>query len=202
MKHGIYIFISLSALAHVATIGIATDNYKLPETSEQGRSSIEVSISKYQATPVEQTETKKISSVAQKKTSDSSTGKNNQENTQNIATDDRLKTDNPENAETIIKVTDNNEKIISVLHNEFNKHFYYPRSAQRKNWQGQVLLGFSITPAGQINNIQINKSSGYDILDNAAIDSLSRVSPNEQLVIALNGQTSQHTLPVHYTIRH
>jgi TonB family protein len=91
-------------------------------------------------------------------------------------------------------------KITSILNNELSKHFHYPKAAQRRNWQGEVLVEFKILANGTIENIHINKSSGYTILDNAAIKALEKINRYEQFAIALSGNNLEHILPVKYQI--
>jgi len=66
-------------------------------------------------------------------------------------------------------------RVISILYKELNKYFIYPGLAQKRNWQGKVLLSLRVTSNGKINNVQLNSSSGYNILDQAAINSLIKV---------------------------
>lgn len=66
-------------------------------------------------------------------------------------------------------------RVISVIYQELNQHFTYPKLAQKRNWQGKVLLSLQVSTNGKINNVQIHKSSGYSVLDQAAIDSLIKV---------------------------
>lgn len=54
-------------------------------------------------------------------------------------------------------------------------HFYYPAIAQRRGQQGIVLLAFRITVAGDIEAIHVAQSSGYTLLDRAAIGALRKV---------------------------
>lgn len=72
-------------------------------------------------------------------------------------------------------------RVISVIHKELNQHFTYPKLAQRRNWQGKVLLSLRVTSSGKINNIRINQSSGYSILDQAAINSLIKMGNLPQI---------------------
>jgi len=67
-------------------------------------------------------------------------------------------------------------KIISLLKDKIQQYFYYPKLAQRQNWQGKVLLVFDINNQGIIKNITVKQSSGYSILDNAAKTSLTRIT--------------------------
>lgn len=94
----------------------------------------------------------------------------------------------------------NTEEVIAVLQQELSKHFYYPKSAQRKNWQGLVILSFTIMPDGIIHKIEVNKSSGYDVLDSAAIDALKEIEMQSVLAVALNGNQLHQLLPVNYKL--
>ena len=65
----------------------------------------------------------------------------------------------------------------SALRLELNKHINrtYPLMARKRGWQGKVLLGFRVTPRGEIEDIQVLNSSGHSVLDRAAIRSLSKI---------------------------
>lgn len=80
--------------------------------------------------------------------------------------------------------------ILALLHQTFRKHYEYPKLAARKGWHGEVLLGFTLDAHGTIVNAHIAKSSGYRLLDNAALKSLSKVTSiqvqlNEPLTLDL-----------------
>lgn len=66
-------------------------------------------------------------------------------------------------------------RVISIINKELIQHFIYPKLAQKRNWQGKVLLSLRVSASGKINNVQLNSSSGYDVLDQAAINSLVKV---------------------------
>jgi len=66
-------------------------------------------------------------------------------------------------------------KIISLLREKIQQNFYYPKLAQRRNWQGDVQLAFDVNNYGSIKNITVKESSGYEILDNAAMNALIKV---------------------------
>jgi len=75
--------------------------------------------------------------------------------------------------------------VISIIHKALSQHFSYPRLAQRRNWQGKVLLSIRVSASGKIENIKLNQSSGYTILDKAGISSLTKVGELPQLVSLL-----------------
>ncbi|MCW9012976.1 MAG: TonB family protein [Gammaproteobacteria bacterium] len=101
-----------------------------------------------------------------------------------------------ENSRSSIDTT----KITSILNTELSRYFHYPRAAQRRNWQGQVLLEFIILSDGDISQIKVNKSSGYSILDNAAMEALNKIEQRTQLALAINGHKLAQVLPVTYRL--
>ena len=68
------------------------------------------------------------------------------------------------------------KKIIGQLQQELAHFFYYPPQAQRRGIQGLVLIGFKLTQHGRIDSVSISKSSGYSVLDNAALDAFNQAS--------------------------
>jgi len=53
----------------------------------------------------------------------------------------------------------------------------YPRQAERKQITGVVHVSFTIASSGSVSGIRISRSSGHAILDQAAIDMVTRASP-------------------------
>jgi len=94
-------------------------------------------------------------------------------NTKHYQQEKKQNTHSRENV-TVSKVNSDisRARVVSILHEKLKQHFSYPVLAQRKNWQGKVLLTLRITHKGTIEDVQLNKSSGYSILDQAAITSL------------------------------
>lgn len=72
-------------------------------------------------------------------------------------------------------------QIESLIRTRFADHFHYPALAQHHGWQGEVLLAFRVEPDGTIGAIEVVRSSGYAILDQAAIESMRAI---EQLEFA------------------
>lgn len=54
-------------------------------------------------------------------------------------------------------------------------NFSYPLMARRRGWQGEVLLAFRIETDGRILDARIARSSGYGLLDKAALTALGKV---------------------------
>ena len=72
-------------------------------------------------------------------------------------------------------------RVISIIYKELNQYFTYPTLAQKRNWQGKVELTLRVTSNGKIEDVQLNNSSGYSILDQAAISSLLKVGNLPQI---------------------
>jgi len=54
-------------------------------------------------------------------------------------------------------------------------HFRYPLLARRRGWQGEVVLSFRLEADGRILDARIARSSGYGVLDHAALAALGKV---------------------------
>ncbi|WP_322994569.1 energy transducer TonB [Castellaniella sp.] len=50
----------------------------------------------------------------------------------------------------------------------------YPRTSQRRREQGRVVLRVLISPLGQVASVKVQKSSGHERLDQAAVDAMQR----------------------------
>lgn len=79
-------------------------------------------------------------------------------------------------------------------------YFSYPALARRQGWEGQVLLALTIEPDGQLDNLQVARSSGYAVLDAAALHALQRVGRLSAAADWLAGSTLDMQLPVIYRL--
>jgi periplasmic protein TonB len=50
----------------------------------------------------------------------------------------------------------------------------YPRQAKREGWEGTTLLRVSVQPSGKPGAVKLQKSSGHDVLDEAAIAAVEK----------------------------
>ena len=76
----------------------------------------------------------------------------------------------------------------------------YPSLAQRRGWEGTVLLRVQVLASGKPGDIQIQKSSGRQQLDDAALAAVKRWSfvPAKQGDVAQDGWVS---VPIDFKIR-
>jgi len=63
---------------------------------------------------------------------------------------------------------------LSVISNIVQRHINYPPIARRMGWEGRVLVSFVLEPNGDIRDLKVLKSSGYEVLDKEALDAIRR----------------------------
>lgn len=83
------------------------------------------------------------------------------------------------------------------IESELARYFQYPYLARREGWEGAVQLAFRITGGGEISDIRIARSSGYPVLDKAAIEALTKAT---RIVDWPAGRTTVMELPVYYRL--
>ena len=121
----------------------------------------------------------------------------------NIKTENHFAKNNSENEKSVInkeiKNIDSSVKIIGHIRDKIKYHFYYPRIAQKRNWQGTVTLNLSINKTGEIKDVSILTSSGHDVLDNAALDVLNKIK-NKQFLAHIVNKKESIQLPITYQL--
>ena len=80
------------------------------------------------------------------------------------------------------------------------KHTDYPWMARRRNIQGVVALRFTIASGGQIEACWISRSSGQDLLDDAARDTIRRVGNFPPFPPELNRQKLTIEVPLAFRL--
>ena len=90
-------------------------------------------------------------------------------------------------------------RVISILVNELRQYFHYPRLAQKRNWQGKVVVALHITRSGEIKDIMLSRSSGYTVLDEAAIRAIQKIKTFPDMAV-WQGQDLKLELPVLYKL--
>ena len=90
--------------------------------------------------------------------------------------------------------------LLAHLHDAMQSCFHYPLLARRRGWEGTVRVGLRISATGQISQLRIIESSHHAVLDQAAIDCLSRVRQMPGAMAWLGGHDSDIVLPVEYRL--
>uniref|UniRef100_A0A7V4JPH1 Energy transducer TonB n=1 Tax=Thermodesulfobacterium geofontis TaxID=1295609 RepID=A0A7V4JPH1_9BACT len=65
---------------------------------------------------------------------------------------------------------------LSLISQIIQNNITYPYIARKMGWEGKVLISFVLTKDGKINFLTVEKSSGYKVLDENAIDTIIKVS--------------------------
>ncbi|MBX3332430.1 MAG: energy transducer TonB [Nitrospira sp.] len=77
---------------------------------------------------------------------------------------------------------------------------HYPKLAAERRWEGRVIVRGVITGAGELKDLVILESSGYEALDNDAIALLRRISPIT-LKHPLGQEQVSLRIPIHYSLQ-
>lgn len=91
-------------------------------------------------------------------------------------------------------------KVQARLLTDLARHFEYPSLARRRGWQGMVLLSVMLKPDGVLEHVRVSQSSGYDVLDRSAMDTMRRVGHIAEAKHWLNGQGLELLLPIVYRL--
>ncbi len=63
------------------------------------------------------------------------------------------------------------------IRNTIVNNLTYPRAARRKGWEGTVKVSFVVNEDGGVNNIRVLMTSGFEVLDRDAVETIRRCSP-------------------------
>lgn len=87
--------------------------------------------------------------------------------------------------------------LVSAIH----RNKYYPRKARRRSEQGTVVVGFTIEQDGTLSEIGVRRSSGIRRLDDAALQTLRRLTPFRPIPVALHRDRWPITVPIEFRLR-
>ena len=222
MKPGLISFIFISATAHLAVLNYGSQwTMDLNEKNEQGSSNFAVEILYTKKTETEpqkpitespinnqpqvQTvaQTREIISVKKKNPLFSNATnnklKNNQDEKPNTANSTAEK--KPDTEKIIDKNNQLSEATINkAIKEELKKYFYYPKAAIRRDWQGKLLVSFNVLEDGSIENISVTESSGYKILDDAAVNAVGKIKLTVESSQLTFGSETKRSLPIAYKL--
>lgn len=87
----------------------------------------------------------------------------------------------------------------SLLDKRLPKHKQYPRLAAMRGWQGTAKVKFEIDSEGNLSSISLDESSGYDVLDNAAL-STAKMTELPEIPSELKGKAFTVVLPLTFRL--
>jgi protein TonB len=90
-------------------------------------------------------------------------------------------------------------RIERLVHEQASHH--YPRSAARAGLGGTVLLAITIDAAGHITQVSVDRSSGHEVLDRAALEAVQDLADVPAPPEALAWQTRALRMPIAYALR-
>jgi periplasmic protein TonB len=83
-----------------------------------------------------------------------------------------------------------------VLAQAIGKRKDYPRLARVRNWQGTTELKLQIGPDGKLQDVHVGHSSGFPLLDAAAVQMVHNAAPLPDVPETLRGRELTMTVPV------
>lgn len=88
----------------------------------------------------------------------------------------------------------------NLLGRAIAKHKQYPRIAQTRGWQGDVLLDLKLDGNGKVLSATIRQGSSYEVLDKQALEMVRKASPFPAPPEALRNRTFNITVPVSFKL--
>ena len=79
-------------------------------------------------------------------------------------------------------------------------YFEYPAVARRRGWQGRVRIGLLVEADGDLSAVQLIESSGYALLDKAAMKNVNQLRNVPGATQWLDGHKMDVILPVSYRL--
>lgn len=89
---------------------------------------------------------------------------------------------------------------LSKIRHQIEKNKTYPKIAKRLNQTGKVYVTFIVAKDGRIKNCKIEKSSQFDSLDEASLETLIKIASFEAIPEELNKDSWEITVPIVYQI--
>lgn len=91
-------------------------------------------------------------------------------------------------------------QIKGQLRSALAPYFSYPLMARRNGWEGRVQVGLRVEADGHLSHVRIARSSGYRLLDSAALATLNHVDMLPQAAGWLDGRHFDMVLPIEYRL--
>ncbi len=91
-------------------------------------------------------------------------------------------------------------RIQALIREALAPHFRYPTLAVRRSWQGVVTIGLRVEANGKLANLHVVHSSGFRLLDKAALRSVRKVAHLQSAIEWLKGDDFDIVLPIEYRL--
>ncbi|MBU1365839.1 MAG: TonB family protein [Gammaproteobacteria bacterium] len=83
----------------------------------------------------------------------------------------------------------------------FARHQEYPRVAAMRGWEGEVRLRLKVARKGNLLGVVLDRSSGFDVLDQHALAMLEALAGLPPLPEALEANEIQVVVPINYKLK-
>ncbi len=83
----------------------------------------------------------------------------------------------------------------------FARHQEYPRVAAMRGWEGEVRLRLKVARKGNLLGVVVDRSSGFDVLDQHALAMLEHLASLPPLPEALEANEIQVVVPINYKLK-
>jgi protein TonB len=83
----------------------------------------------------------------------------------------------------------------------FARHQEYPRVAAMRGWEGEVRLRLKVARKGNLLGVVLDRSSGFDVLDQHALAMLEALASLPPLPEALEANEIQVVVPINYKLK-
>lgn len=91
-------------------------------------------------------------------------------------------------------------RIRTLLLDDIARRLAYPPIARQRGWGGRVLLSVTIDPQGLLKAIHVAQTSGYDVLDRSAVNTMREIKRLADAQPWLDGGDMEIELPVIYRL--
>jgi protein TonB len=78
---------------------------------------------------------------------------------------------------------------------------YYPRTARRRGMEGQPVIAFTLTKEGGLLKANLAQTSGYQLLDQAALEAVQQAVPYPEIPAELKTDTYKFKLPISFVLK-
>ena len=92
-------------------------------------------------------------------------------------------------------------KVRAALQEALLPRFDYPSVARRRGWQGRVRIALHVEADGDLTRIHLLESSGYPLLDKAAVKNVTELRTVPAVTQWLGGHDMDVILPVRYQLQ-